>query len=57
MMDPYLMSKVPEQFQGRNKLNDTKSAASISVLTQRVPPHIGSVQTATIPIKKKADLE
>ena len=57
MMDPYLMSKVPEQFQGRNKLNDTKSAASISVLTQRVPPHIGTVQTATIPIKRKADLE
>ena len=41
---------------GRNKLNETKTIANISVVSQRVSPEMSHVLTTTIPIKKKTDL-
>ena len=33
LLDPYRVGKADEQFRGRNKLGDTRSAANIQVMT------------------------
>ena len=57
-MDPYRAQKKAEEIfrAGRNKINETKTVANISVVSQRVSPEMSHVLTTTIPIKKKTDL-